>query len=184
MKKSLLLLDFGCRYNSCVSDVSRTIPLSGKFNPLQRLLYQIVLDAQRLVEEHVGPGVTFHSLNEMCWTFIENALQVRLLLPGGKMERHYKTRPHNIGHLIAHSVHDGDPFRHYSSEPLEIGMVLTNEPGLYGHFEMIIDDEFYSEDCGIRIEDQLLITDKGCQNLTKNCPKSIDELEHLLAPSD
>ena len=100
------------------------------------------------------------------------------------LERHYKTRPHNIGHLIAHSVHDGDPFRHYSSEPLEIGMVLTNEPGLYGHFEMIIDDEFYSEDCGIRIEDQLLITDKGCQNLTKNCPKSIDELEHLLAPSD
>ncbi|MAH81059.1 MAG: hypothetical protein CMP39_05225 [Rickettsiales bacterium] len=183
-ENSLLLMDFGCRYQSVVSDLSRTIPVRGKFNPLQRLLYQIVLDAQRLVEEHVAPGVTFHRLNELCWTFIENALQVRLLLKGGTMERHYKTRPHNIGHLIGHSVHDGDPFRYYSSQPLEIGMVLTNEPGLYGTFEMEIDDEFYTETCGIRIEDQLLITKKGCQNLSEHCPKSVEALENLLASSD
>ncbi len=182
-KDSLLLIDFGCRCHAVVSDLSRTIPVNGRFNPLQSLLYQIVLDAQRLVEEKVRPGVTFHDLNELCWSFIENALQVRFVLPGGTFKRAYKQRPHNVGHFIGHSVHDGDPFRHYSSFPFNAGMVITNEPGLYGHFEMVIDDELYSQYCGIRIEDQLLVTSDGCRNLSTSCPKSIDEIEALMSSS-
>lgn len=182
-QNGLLLLDFGCRYEQVVSDMSRTIPINGQFNPLQKLLYQIVLDAQRLVEDHVVAGVSFFRLNELCWTFIENALRVRFLLPGGKMKRHYDRKPHNIGHLIAHHVHDGDPFRHYRTSPLEQGMVITNEPGLYGYFEIEIDDVFYAEYCGIRIEDQLLITKEGCENLTQDCPKSIESIESLLNSS-
>ena len=86
------MLDFGCRYQTMPSDLSRTIPVNGKFNPLQEILYNIVLDAQRLVEEKVAPGVNFIELNNLCWTFIENALQVRVELPGGT-KRHYKQRP-------------------------------------------------------------------------------------------
>ena len=85
-----------------------------------------------------------------------------------------------MGHLIAHSVHDGDPFRNYRSYPLTEGMVITNEPGLYGYFEMTIDDDTYIVDGGIRIEDQLLVTAKGCRNLTEKCPKTIKDIEALL----
>ncbi|RAP31572.1 hypothetical protein DID76_02580 [Candidatus Marinamargulisbacteria bacterium SCGC AG-414-C22] len=182
-RNDLLLCDVGCRYHSVVSDISRTIPVNGIFNPLQRLLYQIVLDAQLLVQEHVRSGVTFNDLNELCWNFIEAALDVRFTSIGGVMTRLYQKQPHNVGHLLAHAVHDGDPLRFYRSRPLEAGMVITNEPGLYGHFRVTIDEDVYEESIGIRIEDNLLITETGCVNLSEECPKTIDDVEAMFVTS-
>ena len=178
-KNELLLMDFGCRYHSVVSDVSRTIPVSGTFNPLQKILYQIVLDAQTYVETQIKEGVTIAKLNDLCWDRLEKELEQHFLSKGGKMSRPYKKVPHNVGHFLAHAVHDGDYYRNYRMVPLKVGQVITNEPGLYGYFELEIDGDLYKETCGIRIEDNLVVTKMGCKNLT-TCPKTIKEIEEIV----
>lgn len=162
----MLLIDFGARWQSMMADISRTIPLSGVRNPMQDLLYHIVLDAQALVESLVKPGVTIQTLNTACWDFINTQLQDRFVALGGKFTLPYPVQPHNIGHLLGRQVHDGDPFREYRTMPLQAGWVITNEPGLYGHFELTLDGVSYVEDLGIRIEDNLLVTTDGCENLS------------------
>jgi len=176
---NLILLDFGCRYNAVCCDISRTIPASKKFNPLQKLLYNIVLDTQKFHEKNVKAGLTLRDLGKDAWHFMEELLDERFVKRGGKMKRCYKDKPHGISHLIGDIVHEGSPSRDYMDNPLKSGMLISNEPGLYGHFEMKIDGILYSEDIGIRLEDDLLITEKGCENLSVGIPKEIEDLEAL-----
>ncbi|MDA1353282.1 MAG: aminopeptidase P N-terminal domain-containing protein [bacterium] len=180
-KEGLLLMDFGVRWHSVVSDVSRTIPLSGRFNPLQRLLYKIVLDTQAYVESLVKPKNTIDSINTECWAFMARLLTERFSNKGGSMVRDYQTAPHFVSHLMGIQVHDGDPHREYRHTPLQVGQLLSNEPGLYGQFEMTIAGVHYCETIGIRIEDDLLVTAKGCQNLSAEIPKEIHDIESLMA---
>ena len=174
----LLLLDFGVRWGNMHADVSRTIPVNGRFNPLQALLYQIVYDAQAVVEKAVRPGITIRQLNEHCWAFIEHALQTRFRDKGGIAMVPYKGQPHNVSHLIGLQVHEGDSFREYRDLPLKSGWMISNEPGLYGYFEWQIEGKTYAQHIGIRLEDDLLVTNAGCLNLT-TCPKSMAEIEAL-----
>jgi len=178
--KSLLLIDFGIRWHGMCSDISRTFPLSGTFNPLQKLLYSIVLSAQKEVEKNAKAGISIDELNNLCWQHLNDLLDKKVRSQGGKIKKDYDINPHNVGHLIAHQVHDGDYYRVYKSSPLQEGNVITNEPGFYGHVTMKIDGKAYSEDIGIRIEDNLLITKDGCENLSKAIPKTITQLEALL----
>jgi Xaa-Pro aminopeptidase len=166
----LILLDFGCRYNAVCCDISRTIPASGKFNPLQKLLYDIVLDTQKFHEKNVRSGLTLKELGKEAWLFLERILQERFTDLGGKMQRCYTDKPHGISHLIGDIVHEGTLNRDYLNEPLKPGMLISNEPGLYGHFELKIEGRIYSEHIGIRLEDDLLITTKGCENLSVGIP--------------
>ena len=76
-------------------------------------------------------------------------------------------------------VHDGDPFRVYRSLPLQSGMVISIEPGIYGHFSIDIDGNVYDEELGIRIEDNVVVTGDGCDNLSSDCPKSVLDIEAL-----
>ena len=94
------------------------------------------------------------------------------------MKRHYDTQPHFVSHLLGRQTHDGDPFRDYKTRPLQVGWAISNEPGLYGAFEISIDGVHYEEVIGIRIEDDLIVTDDGCENLT-GCPKEILDIEKL-----
>ena len=174
----LLLIDMGLRYEAMPSDMTRTIPVNGQFNPLQALLYKIVLDAQAHVESLVKPGVTIDSLNRACWDYIETQLAAVLAAGNGTVSRAYQKSPHNVSHLIGLAVHDGDPQRHYTTQPLVPGMVISNEPGFYGDIELTIDGKRYKDALGIRIEDNLLVTETGCQNLTP-CPKTISDIEAL-----
>tara|TARA_Y100001970_G_scaffold202294_1_gene246243 strand:+ start:3376 stop:4734 length:1359 start_codon:yes stop_codon:yes gene_type:complete len=176
---SLLLLDFGCCYEGMPADISRTVPVNGTFNPLQRLLYMIVLEAQASVEEQVKSGVSIDTLNELCWTYIETKLDKRFFSQGGSCQRSYVKQPHNVSHLMGHMVHDGDPFRVYRSLPLQSGMVISIEPGIYGYFSMEIDGVVYEEYLGIRIEDNVVVRDDGCDNLSCDCPKSVIDIEAL-----
>lgn len=178
-KDGLLLLDFGCRFQSMPADISRTIPINGTFNPLQSLLYSIVLEAQAVVEQTLKEGLTITELNTICWQFIENALTNRFFNKGGRATRPYQQQPHNVSHLIAYAVHDGDRYRKYRTMPLQTGMVISNEPGIYGEFFLTIDGKDYHEHVGIRIEDNLLVTADGCLNLSQGCPKSIEDIEQL-----
>ncbi len=180
-KANLLLLDFGTRFQSINADISRTVPLSGKFNPLQKALYNFVLQTQKEVEANAKPGTTFKDLNQLAWATLHQRVSNFITNHSGKMTLSYDAQPHNIGHFLGLQVHDGDPSRKYRNTPFVPGNCITSEPGLYGHFTATIDGQKYNEWIGIRIEDNLLITPTGCQNLSTSCPKEIDELEGLIS---
>lgn len=176
----LLLLDFGVRWHGMHADISRTVPVSGRFNPLQALLYTIVLEAQALFESQVKPGAILDDLNARCWEYINAQLQTRFIDQGGRMQLPYQKAPHNVSHLIGLQVHDGDPFRAYKKQPLKAGMMISNEPGIYGRFSIEIEGVQYNEALGIRIEDDLWVTHSGCLNLSRHIPKTIPEIEQLM----
>ena len=181
-KNAMVLLDFGVCNFSMHSDISRTIPVNGRYTPLQRLLYSIVLSTQYYVESLVRPGITIQTLNSKCWAFLEEQLDSLFLKKGGKMKRYYDIQPHFVSHLLGRQTHDGDPFRDYKTRPLQVGWAISNEPGLYGAFEISIDGVHYEEVIGIRIEDDLIVRDDGCENLT-GCPKEILDIEKLYSIS-
>ena len=179
-KNGLLLMDFGAKWGTQSADVTRTLPLSGKYNALERLLMSLVLDVMSFNEQNAGPGKTIKELNDSAWSFLESELQKRFFDKGGKAKRDYQARPHGISHLIGEQVHEGDPWRLYHTKPLQEGQIISNEPGIYGHFQIKIGTRLYNQWIGIRIEDDLMITQKGCQNLTKKIPKDLSQIEKLI----
>lgn len=176
----LLLLDFGVRMGTQHSDISRTVPVGGRFNPLQRILYSIVLAAQKFHQGNVKPGRTLAELDGLVWDYILDALERRFVSLGGKFRLLYDRRPHGVSHLIGEQIHEGDPFRFYAGRPLEPGMLISNEPGLYGYFEIELENVRYAENVGIRIENDLLVTETGSEDLSTDIPREIDEIEMLL----
>jgi len=195
-KSGLVLLDFGCRSATMHADISRTLPVDGRFDPLQRLLYGIVLDVQRFSQSVLRPGITIRELNRLSWARMEELLEERFLSRGGIVDRPYaegdlsplpgKTKahpnqPHGISHLIGEQEHDGDPFRLYQDQPVEPGWMLSNEPGIYGRFRIKLGRKTYDQHLGIRIEDDLVATPDGCINLSQDIPKDPDSLEILLS---
>ena len=181
-KGEMILMDFGLRWMTMHADISRTVPVSGKFNPLQKLLYEIVLKAQRSVQNTARAGVTIQTLNDVCWNSISQSLDNEFALAGGQYKLKYEGQPHGVSHLMGEQEHDGDPFRVYAKKPMEVGWTISNEPGLYGKFKLRVGKRFYIEEIGIRIEDNLLITDSGCINLSSSMPKTVRQIEKLMAP--
>ena len=98
---------------------------------------------------------------------MDSLLEKDFIAKGGTMKRNYKKQPHNVGHLLGIQTHDGDPFRSYRHSPLTPGAIITIEPGLYGEFKL----NGESIHCGIRIEDNILISSSGCTNLSIDIPK-------------
>lgn len=180
-KSELVLLDFGVRWMTMHADISRTVPVSGRFNPLQKILYEYVLKAQLAVEKKARMGVTVQELNDCCWASINHDLKNDFAGMGGKRRLKYNNRPHGVSHLIGEQEHDGDPFRNYASQPMKEGWLISNEPGLYGLFKLKHKGKVYDEEIGIRIEDNLLIARKGCRNLSRSIPKTVKEIETLMS---
>ena len=181
VKGKLILLDFGIRIGTLHSDISRTIPVSGKFNPLQKLLYQIVLDAGEEYKKWVKPGVTLNEVGMVPWNFIVDQLETRLVQKfGGTYKLMYDCRPHGVSHFIGEHIHEGDPGSRSLDVVLEPGMLISCEPGLYGDFCANISGKRYKERIGIRIEDDLLITASGYENISRHIPKTVEEIELLM----
>lgn len=180
-KDEMVLLDFGVRWMTMHADISRTVPASGKFNPLQKMLYEIVLKAQREVEKRATEGETISRLNDLCWDVVNDGLKNRFEKAGGKYKTVYNERPHGVSHLIGEQEHDGDPFRNYATQPMKSGWLISNEPGVYGEFKIRLEGKLYEEAIGIRLEDNLLIQKVGCVNLSRNIPKSVKEIERIMA---
>lgn len=177
----LVLLDFGIRWNSLHSDISRTLPVGGKFNPLQKMLYQIVLDSQEEYQKFVRPGVSLKEIGMVPWDFIMKALDERLVKGAkGKFKLLYDKRPHGVSHFIGEQIHEGEPGTRSLDTELVPGMLISCEPGLYGEFWAVINGKKFHEKIGIRIEDDLLITKTGFENISKHLPKTIDDLEALI----
>jgi len=181
----LVLIDAGCELDGYASDITRTFPVNGRFTRPQRALYELVLEAQRAAIDTSRPGLSWNAPHEAAVKVLTKGL-VRLGILSGKVgklieEEAYKPYyMHRTGHWLGMDVHD---VGHYKSggdwRALEPGMVLTVEPGLYLPDTKAVPKPYRG--IGIRIEDDVLITEDGNEILTADVPKDPDEIEALMA---
>jgi Xaa-Pro aminopeptidase len=162
----VVLMDVGGQYAGYTADITRTIPANGHFTPRQREIYEIVLGAQNAALAALKPGMSLggrgsNSLFDIAYNYINTHGTDR---EGNHLGKYFF---HGLGHHIGLEVHDaGDPYR-----TLEPGMVVTMEPGIY----------LPEENIGVRIEDDVLITPTGYRMLTARLPRTVDEIEAIMA---
>lgn len=186
----LLLLDAGVEIDSYyTADITRTFPINGKFTPAQRSLYMLVYEAQKAGFAAIRPGVDFLEINQACHTFLAQGLADMGVLTISAEESmrpevglHKRWTLHGVSHMLGMDVHDCAQARkdQYTEAKLEAGMILTVEPGLY----IQPDDELFAPEyrgIGIRIEDDVLVTETGYFNLSENIPRHPDEIEAWMA---
>lgn len=184
----LLLIDAGAECDHYAADITRTFPVSGHFTEPQKLLYQLVLDAQLAAIEQVKPGLPWHLAHDAAVEVLTKGLVSLGLLKGKvkkliKDEKYKQFFMHRIGHWLGMDVHDvGDYKVDGEWRLLEPGMVLTVEPGLYIPPDCRTVDEKW-RGIGIRIEDDILVTENGSVCLTAAVPKTIAEIETLMRPA-
>ncbi|MCQ8127799.1 Xaa-Pro aminopeptidase [Methylomonas rivi] len=184
-KGDLLLIDAGVECDHYAADITRTFPVSGKFSEPQRLLYQLVLDAQAAALERIRPGIAWNKAHEASVDVLTKGLVELGLLKGRvkkliKDEKYKQFYMHRIGHWLGMDVHDvGDYKIKDDWRLLEPGMVLTVEPGLYVPADCDSVDKQW-RGIGIRIEDDVLVTKDGHEILTHGVPKSIAAIEALM----
>jgi Xaa-Pro aminopeptidase len=184
----LLLIDAGCAYEYYNSDITRTFPVSGKFTSEQKVIYEIVLNAQQQAIAQVQPGNPYQQTHEVAVRVIVEGLIDLGLLQGDMEEiiKEEKYKPfymHRTGHWLGLDVHDVGVYQHGETpHNLEPGQVLTVEPGIYispsikpAEGQPEVDPKWHG--IGIRIEDDVLVTASGCEVLTAGVPKAIDDLE-------
>jgi Xaa-Pro aminopeptidase len=181
----LLLIDAGAECDHYAADITRTFPVSGRFTEPQKLLYQLVLDAQSAALEQVRPGLPWNAAHDAAVETITKGLVELGILKGRvkKLIKDEKYKPffmHRIGHWLGMDVHDvGDYKVEQEWRLLEPGMVVTVEPGLYiPHDYEKVEEKWRG--IGIRIEDDILVTQGGYECLTAGVPKTIDEIEALM----
>ncbi|WAK02694.1 Xaa-Pro aminopeptidase [Methylobacter sp. YRD-M1] len=181
----LLLIDAGAECDHYAADITRTFPVSGRFSEPQKLLYQLVLEAQAAAIEQIKPGVPWHLAHDASVEVLTKGLVSLGLLKGRvptliKNEKYKQFYMHRIGHWLGMDVHDvGDYKVDKEWRLLEPGMVLTIEPGLYIPANCETVDEKW-RGIGIRIEDDLVVTTQGYEVLTAGVPKTIAEIEALM----
>ena len=160
-KNSLLLCDLGASYQYMNADITRTIPANGSFTKRQREIYDIVLEANRYIMSLVRPGRTLKELNQELIRFYEAKLKPMCMLKRGKGVEDYYW--HGVSHMLGLDTHDVS----LAGYKLRPGNVFTIEPGLY----------LEEEGIGIRIEDNVLVTEDGCRNLSASIMKDPGEIE-------
>lgn len=160
----LLLLDLGAQYKYYNADISRTFPVNGKFTERQKAIYNIVLKANEEVMKAVKPGVTTLDLQKTAKAVLsEGCKAIGLIKEDSEIDRYYY---HGVAHPLGLDTHDVGP----RGIELKAGMIITDEPGLYIEEEKI----------GIRIEDDILVTEDGYVNLSKNIIKSVEDIENYM----
>lgn len=181
----LMLVDAGCEYNCYASDITRTTPVNGKFSPAQKDLYNGILDAQLKLIKMIKPGISKQLLQEKSELLLTQVMVDLKILKGSvedllKDKTFKKYYPHGIGHWMGLDVHDTCPYKDEKGNDIlfEEGMVLTMEPGIY----LPLDDTDIPKEfrgIGIRIEDDILVTKDGCENLSAGIAKTVDEIENI-----
>jgi Xaa-Pro aminopeptidase len=184
----LLLIDAGAEYNYFTGDITRTFPVNGRFTGPQKKVYDAVLKVQKQVIEAIKPGLFFKDLQEMGVDLLTEAMFELGLLTGQKQDvikslEYKKYYPHGIGHWLGMDVHDAGLYmKKGQPQPIEVGMCFTVEPGLY----IPADDKSAPAELrgiGVRIEDNILVTENGCDVLTSLAPKEVEEIEQLMTRS-
>ncbi len=159
----IMVIDIGAEYGMYTADITRTIPVNGVFSDRQKEIYEIVLEANETAIKMIAPGVNINDIESKAREIITDGLiRIGLIENRNEVYRYYF---HGLSHPIGLQVHDVG-----RSEILEPGMVITIEPGIYVR----------EENTGIRIEDDVLVTENGYEVLSKNTPKSIREIEKMM----
>ncbi len=162
----LVLFDLGADYGHYCADISRTFPANGKFTPRQKEIYNIVLLAQKRVIAAIKPGVTLLQLNEIVKeTYRVEAVKAKIIDTQEQIDEIYY---HGVSHLLGLDTHD---VGQVESMVLKPGHVITVEPGLYSAKEGV----------GIRIEDNIRVTEQGCENLSPDILKEVEEIEAFMS---
>jgi Xaa-Pro aminopeptidase len=181
----LVLIDAGCELEGYASDITRTFPVNGRFSPAQRALYELVLEAQAAAIAKARPGNRWNEPHEAALRVLTKGL-IRLgILSGkpGKLIKEEAYKPyymHRTGHWLGMDVHDVGPYKRDGQwRTLEPGMVLTVEPGLYMPATDAVPEPYRL--IGIRIEDDVLITEDGNEVLSAAAPKDPEAIEALMA---
>ena len=182
----LVLIDAGCEIDCYASDITRTFPVSGTFSAEQKAIYELVLAAQEAAFKEIAPGKHWNEAHEATvWVITAGLLELGLL--EGALdeliaaEAYKPFYMHRAGHWLGMDVHDvGDYKVGGEWRVLEPGMAMTVEPGIY----IAVDNEQVAKKwrgIGVRIEDDVLVTRSGCEILTGGVPKSVAEIEALMA---
>jgi Xaa-Pro aminopeptidase len=180
----LLLIDAGCELDGYASDITRTFPVNGRFSGAQREVYEVVLAAQRAAMDAVRPGRAWNEPHDEAVRVLAQGMLDLRLLSGSldevlEKELYRRFYMHRTGHWLGLDVHDaGDYKREGTWRPLEPGMVLTVEPGLY--IRAAADVPAPLRDIGVRIEDDVLVRDGACEVLTAEAPKRVEDIEALM----
>jgi Xaa-Pro aminopeptidase len=180
----LLLIDAGCELDGYASDITRTFPVNGRFSPAQREVYDIVLAAQKAAMEKVQPGNAWNEPHEAAVRVLAQGMIDLELLQGSlqeilEKETYKRFYMHRTGHWLGLDVHDtGDYKRAGQWRALEPGMTLTVEPGLYIRAADDVPESLRS--IGIRIEDDVVVTQGACEVITAEAPKGAAEIEALM----
>ena len=190
---SLLLMDVGAEYDHYTADVTRTIPINGRFSKEQADIYRIVYDAQEAVARATKPGVTMLQLNEIANDVIKDGLFRLGLITDKNSQQYGNYYMHSLGHWLGMNVHDVGR----NGPPMRAGMVFTNEPGIYVRADMLDnlrdtpENRSYIEkvrpafekykNIGVRIEDDMLVTENGVEWLTKALPRKLEDIEAFMA---
>ena len=181
----LVLVDAGCEYKYYASDVTRTFPVNGKFSPEQKEIYSIVLEAHKQSMEQAKPGNKWNLMHEKSVEVIVEGLLDLGLLKGTKDQviengDYSKFYMHRIGHWLGMDVHDVGGYKQDGDwRDLEKGMVMTIEPGIY-ILDSLEDVDDKWKGIGVRIEDDIVVTESGFEVLTPNVPRTIEEVEHTV----
>jgi len=180
----LLLIDAGCELDGYASDITRTFPVNGKFTGPQKDIYTLVLEAQRAAAEVTRPGALWNDPHDAAVAVLAQGMVDLGLLKGrvediiekGDYRRFYM---HRTGHWLGMDVHDAGEYKLDGQwRALEAGMVLTIEPGCYIRPADDVPEAFWH--IGVRIEDDALVTPNGCELITADAPKSVDDIEALM----
>lgn len=180
----LVLIDAGCEYQGYAGDITRTFPINGKFTPAQREIYDIVLASLDAALTLFRPGTSIQEVTGEVVRIMITGL-VKLDILKGDVDQlitdnaHRAFFMHGLSHWLGLDVHDVGVYGPDRSRPLEPGMVLTVEPGLYIAPDADVPPQYRG--IGIRIEDDILITENGNENLTASVVKKADEIEALMA---
>ena len=180
----LVLIDSGCELEGYAADITRTFPINGKFSEPQAALYNIVLAAQEAAFSQVKPGGSLSKANELASTVLTQGL-IDLGILTGELDELMANQAckafymHGLGHWLGLDVHDVGEYKLDEKERVfEPGMVLTIEPGLYISEDAKAPEQY--KGIGIRIEDNLLVTQDGHENLTISVPKTVSDIEAVM----
>ncbi|NNG25094.1 Xaa-Pro aminopeptidase [Telluria aromaticivorans] len=188
----LVLVDAGCEFDGYASDITRTWPVDGRFSAPQKALYELVLQAQHAALAAIVPGRPYSDVHEAAVQVLTAGMLDLGLLDKAKYgsaddaiadKAYQQFYMHGTGHWLGMDVHDVGPYRDVTlgtrpSRPLLAGMALTVEPGIYVRPAEGVPEQFWN--IGIRIEDDVIVTDGGCRVLSGSAPKTVAEIEALM----
>ena len=182
----LVLVDIGCEYEYYASDLTRTFPVNGKFSPEQKAIYELVLEAQLAAIEKIGPKYAVGDAHKVSVEVITRGLCKLGILQGDlatliKEDAYKPFYMHHLGHWMGLDAHDvGEYYIDGKGRPLRPGMIQTAEPGIYINPNTPgVDKKWWG--IGVRIEDDVLVTQDGYKVLSAAVPKTVDEIEHIKA---